>query len=363
MSLHLKPQDVLVLLKLVAIGDRSWTYSGLAGELGMSASEVHGATKRLSIAQLFFRDSGTVFHGNAVEFLVSGARYAFPAEWGTQTVGLPTGYAAPPLNAQSVPGNSLPPVWPSRHGTVTGIALTPLYSSVPDAVHADPHLYELLALVDALRERFVFVGGVVLELLTTDPTVIEFRPTTDVDLVVEATTYGSYASVEQTLADRGFTYVGGPEAPICRWRIDEIIADVMPTEESIPGFGNRWYREVMRTARGYTLPSGMDIRLTAPQGFIATKLEAFRSRGNGDARLSYDMEDIIAVLDGRSGIEKEIVASSPEVRSHIAAEFRQLSTDTDFKDAIQGYLSTATDSAGRRRAVLERIAVITQEHP
>lgn len=75
------------------------------------------------------------------------------------------------------------------------------------------------------------------------------------------------------------------------------------------------------------------------------------------------MEGIIAVLDGRSGIEKEIVASSPEVRSHIGAEFRQLSTDTDFQDAIQGYLSTSTDSAGRRRAVLERIAIITQEHP
>jgi hypothetical protein len=213
-----------------------------------------------------------------------------------------------------------------------------------------------------LRERFVFVGGAVLELLITDPTVIDFRPTTVVDLVVEATIYGSYASVEQTLADRGFTHVDGPEAPICRWRIDEIIADVMPTEESILGFGNRWYPEVMRTAHRYILPSGMDIRLTAPQYFIATKLEAFRTRGNGDARLSYDMEDIIAVLDGRSGIEKEIVASSPEVRSHIGAEFRQLSTDTDFQDAIQGYLSSSTDSAGRRRAVLERIAVITQEH-
>jgi hypothetical protein len=151
MSLHLKPQDVLVLLKLVAIGKRHWTYSGLAGELGMSASEVHGAIKRLSTAQLFFPDSETVFHGNAVEFLVSGVRYAFPAERGTQTVGLPTAHAAPPLNEQIVPGRSLPPIWPSRHGGVPGISLTPLYPSVPEAAHADPHLYELLALVDALR--------------------------------------------------------------------------------------------------------------------------------------------------------------------------------------------------------------------
>jgi hypothetical protein len=151
MSLHLKPQDVLVLLKLVAIGDRSWTYSGLAGELGMSASEVHAGVKRLTSAQLFFPDTETVFHGNAVEFLVSGVRYAFPAERGTQTIGVPTAYAAPPLKEEIVPGRSLPPVWPSRHGTVSGIALTPLYTSVPEAAHADPQLYELLALVDALR--------------------------------------------------------------------------------------------------------------------------------------------------------------------------------------------------------------------
>ncbi len=127
-----------------------------------------------------------------------------------------------------------------------------------------PMIESVAASLGELRERFVFVGGAVLELLITDPTVIDFRPTTDVDLVVEATTYGSYASVEQTLADRGFTHVDGPEVPICRWRIDEIIADVMPTEESILGFGNRWYREVMRTAHRYTLPSGMEIRLTAP---------------------------------------------------------------------------------------------------
>lgn len=218
------------------------------------------------------------------------------------------------------------------------------------------------SLGDELRERFVFVGGSVLELLITDPMVIDFRPTTDVDLVVEAATYGTYAAVEETLADRGFTHVVGPGVPICRWRIGEIIADVMPTEETILGFGNRWYTEVLRTAHRYTLPSGTTIRLTAPQYFVATKLEAFRTRGNGDARVSYDMEDIIAVLDGRSGIEQEIAAAAPAVRTFIAAEFRQLTQDPDFHDAIQGYLSPSPDPTTRRETVRARIATITQEH-
>lgn len=151
MVLHLKPQDVVVLLKLIAIGERTWTYAGLAGQLGMSASEVHGAIRRLSAAQLFFPESGTVFHGNAVEFLVYGVRYAFPPEWGTQTVGLPTAYAAPPLSDRIVPGRALPPVWPTPHGKTDGIALLPLYHSATDAACRDRRLYELLALVDALR--------------------------------------------------------------------------------------------------------------------------------------------------------------------------------------------------------------------
>ncbi|MEX2445000.1 MAG: hypothetical protein WD492_15470 [Alkalispirochaeta sp.] len=219
------------------------------------------------------------------------------------------------------------------------------------------------SLGEELRERFVFVGGAVLELLISDPKVIDFRPTTDVDLVVEATTYGTYALVEQTLTDHGFMRVVGPGVPICRWRIGEIIADVMPTEESILGYGNRWYSDVVRTATQHNLPSGAVIRLTAPQYFIATKLEAFRTRGNSDARISYDMEDIIAVLDGRPGIDEEVVGASPGVRSFIAGEFQLLNTDPDFQDAIQGYLSVSPDAATRRTAILERIAAITQEHP
>lgn len=98
MGMYLKPQDVLVLLKMVAIGERTWSYAGLAAELGMSASEVHGAVKRITGAQLYFAETAAVFHGNVVEFLISGVRYVFPGEWGSETVGMPTAYAAPPLN-------------------------------------------------------------------------------------------------------------------------------------------------------------------------------------------------------------------------------------------------------------------------
>ncbi len=151
MSPHLKPQDVLVLLKLVAIGERRWTYAGLAGELGMSASEVHGAIDRAQTARLYADVLRTVMHPNLLEFLVHGVRYAFPAQLGPPVWGLPTAHAAPPLNQLIVADEPLPPVWEAADGTTHGLSVTPLYRSVPAAARRDPLLYELLACVDALR--------------------------------------------------------------------------------------------------------------------------------------------------------------------------------------------------------------------
>lgn len=86
------------------------------------------------------------------EFLLSGAKYAFPPIWGAMSRGVPTGYAAAPLNAIIAPPCSDPvPVWPSAKGTARGLSLAPLYPSVPDAALRDDKLYALLTLFDAIR--------------------------------------------------------------------------------------------------------------------------------------------------------------------------------------------------------------------
>lgn len=209
-----------------------------------------------------------------------------------------------------------------------------------------------------LCDRFVFIGGTLLELLVTDPTVSDFRPTTDVDLIVEAVTYGAYAAVEQLLSDRGFPHVVDRDAPMFRWRIGEVIVDVMPTNEHILGFGSRWYSDIVHAPDTFLLSSGRKIHVATPAQFLATKLDAFHTRGNGDARVSYDMEDIIAILDGRPGIEEEVDAAPAPIRAFLAAEFSALDSDLDFQDAIQGYLSVSPDPVRRREALLGRVAAI-----
>ena len=147
----LKEQDVLVLLKLAAHDDGSFTYAGLAQALGMSASEVHAATRRAATAGLFNAQTRTTHHKALLELLVHGLRYVFVPDRGGLTRGIPTAHAAPPLVSVLAPSTDPPPVWPDPQGTVRGESFGPLYKSAPEAARKDAQLYELLALVDAVR--------------------------------------------------------------------------------------------------------------------------------------------------------------------------------------------------------------------
>ncbi len=150
MTMNLKPQDIVVVLKLL-VSNTETSYFALAHKLSMSPSEVHAAVKRAGAAGLVDTDTKEVKRKPLLEFLIHGLKYAFPATRGTITRGLPTAHAAPPLSKCLYDGDDLPPVWPCAEGTVRGHEFKPLYRSVPAAAQEDPSLYELLVLVDALR--------------------------------------------------------------------------------------------------------------------------------------------------------------------------------------------------------------------
>jgi DNA-binding Lrp family transcriptional regulator len=153
----LKPQDVYVALKIASAGSRRDTYSQLASELVMSPSEVHACVKRAQASHLLH---GPALHNRPniaalQEFLVHGLKYAFPAERGELTRGVPTSYAAAPLRDMIAPGSEPVPVWPYEGGKHRGIAFAPLYKTAPIAALRDPSFYEYLVLADALRDSRV----------------------------------------------------------------------------------------------------------------------------------------------------------------------------------------------------------------
>lgn len=147
-GMHLKPQDLVVALKLAVAGNM--TYDELAVSLGLSKSEAHAAVRRAKAAGLLRGDRQPIRHA-LLEFVLHGVRYAFPAVRGHQVRGMPTAYAAPPLSDLIHAGLDPLPVWPDAEGEVRGESFLPLYPSAPAAARVDPKLYQSLSLIDALR--------------------------------------------------------------------------------------------------------------------------------------------------------------------------------------------------------------------
>lgn len=149
----LKPQDIVIVMKILAKGHEHWSQALMATELGMSASEVNSGIKRALASGLLRKkiNKATPVKAAVEEFLIHGLKYAFPIERGEPTRGLPTGYAAEVFDNQLALSDELPPVWPDAEGVVKGYAVKPLYKSVPFAVKQDHKLYNLLAIIDILR--------------------------------------------------------------------------------------------------------------------------------------------------------------------------------------------------------------------
>jgi hypothetical protein len=152
-QIALKPQDLLVLFALLGRGTDTASYPELAAQTGLASSAVHSALKRAAAAGLvIYRDRRPVLIKPQLrEFVLYGAKFAFPAIHGRLARGVPTAYAALPLSTVIAPSSDPPPVWPYKNGSVRGVGIVPLYPTVPEAALRDDKLYALLALFDALR--------------------------------------------------------------------------------------------------------------------------------------------------------------------------------------------------------------------
>lgn len=210
-----------------------------------------------------------------------------------------------------------------------------------------------------LAQELVFVGGATTGLFITDEGAADIRTTKDVDAIVEAASYVQYSLFSERLRnDAGFREDTSDDAPLCRWVKEDIVLDVMPLDEETLGFTNRWYKAAMETAEEREISPGMIIKVVFPPYFCATKMEAFEGRGNGDYLASHDLEDIIAVVDGRSEIVAEIEQAPKEVRSFIAGKVSGWLKTDKFLDALPGHLG-GNDRLGILLKRLKQIADFT----
>lgn len=152
----LKPQDCIILIKLLANPGMDWSQRQLAKVLCISLAEINAGIKRLGDAGLLRKNKDDKLFPNinaAEEFLVSGVKFFFPVKLGEYTRGMPTAIAAPIFHDKIPLGNDPIPVWPDAIGEKRGVALAPIHPSIPKALRENPDesFYELLVIIDAIR--------------------------------------------------------------------------------------------------------------------------------------------------------------------------------------------------------------------
>lgn len=220
----------------------------------------------------------------------------------------------------------------------------------------NPNLEIMILAVKQLGElvdEMVFLGGCATGLLITDPAAPPIRVTRDVDAIVQVVSRADYYQLSEKLRTKGFKEDDSEGAPICRWLADSVVLDVIPIDTQILGFGNKWYAPAMHNSVETKLPGSKIIRMVSAPYFLITKLEAFDGRGDGDYLLSHDIEDIIAVLDGRSDIVKEVKISDSELKRELADRFKSLLQDNRFLEAVSGHMPADETSQARLPFILK----------
>lgn len=235
----------------------------------------------------------------------------------------------------------------------------------------DPALAPLAHVARALsdlRQRVVFIGGAIAPLLQTDPPFDRPRPTFDVDAIAATAGYGDFAALQAMLRARGFREnVGGRHAH--RWWAPgepPVQFDLVPAGTHLGAGGNPWDAAALATAVEAEIEPGLVIRHASAPGFLALKLAAFRDRGGADPFTSHDLEDVLALLASRPGVDGETAAAPGEIRSFVAARAAALAARDDLDDLLAGHLGNvgrarAAEAIGRAREALERLARLSRE--
>jgi predicted nucleotidyltransferase len=212
--------------------------------------------------------------------------------------------------------------------------------------------------LNRLDVSFAFVGGCAVWLLVDRPDLTDFRPTDDVDVIVEVLTLNDFYKLENILRDAGFKHDTSEGAPICRWIVKGCRVDIMPVDSRPLGMNSRWFSEALKAAQPAILGKGLEAKVITGPFFLATKLSAFHDRGQLDLYGSPDIEDIVTVVDGSQHIIKEVTESSSDVRKFIAAGFSEIMRYGGFDDALVGHLSATFGARERATEVREKFSAI-----
>lgn len=213
---------------------------------------------------------------------------------------------------------------------------------------------EVAEALQDLKNDMVFVGGAVVSLYTDDPAADEIRPTADIDMTLNVVNLSNWDQIQEKLASLGFHPDPFGHA-ICSYKFKNIPVDIMPAEDGPLGPANRWYKigfQNLWTAKA----KDQEIKILSAPCYLATKFEAFNSRGK-DYRTSHDFEDIIYIIDNRTSIVEEIKQTMPEIKSYLQSQLLKLEQSTNYDEILSAHIHPII-IADRSPIVKEKISQI-----
>ena len=199
-----------------------------------------------------------------------------------------------------------------------------------------------------LNDEVVYVGGAVVSLYVPIEQTSHSRPTDDIDVVIELATYSAYSHLLDRLTAKGFIQSPSDDV-ICRFRLQGFIIDVMTTQDIGMGSPNRWYANGFRTSIRQSIQPDVSIRILSPAYFLATKLEAYFSRGQQEPYASKDMEDIIFLIDHCTNLQESITSAELVLRLYFAEAAQRLSRTRNLTDIILGHINGRHQEERTRR--------------
>jgi len=228
-------------------------------------------------------------------------------------------------------------------------------------ISAQRNIESLILVAHRLQElcsEVTFVGGCITGLLITDKAAPDVRFTIDVDCIIDVITQPGFHALAEKLRQKGFKEMSTGNHPVCRWDCDGILIDVMPTDENVLGFSNRWYKDALVNAINVKITDSVDIKIISAPYFLATKLEAFKDRGKEDFLLSHDLEDIISVIDGRPEIVSDVLDTQHDLKEYLSSEFLAFVQNDKFNQSLPGHLNYSDEFEDRKKIVLGRVQAI-----
>lgn len=210
-----------------------------------------------------------------------------------------------------------------------------------------------------LNETIVFVGGATVSLYADKPDQTDVRPTDDIDVLIEIGSYGEYVKIQERLASLGFHI--DPESKVtCRYKYQGLTVDIMPTDEGVLGFSNRWYKKGFSNITSYQIDERTQVNVFSSPYFIASKLEAFKGRGNNDGRTSQDFEDIVFILDNRKAIWQELNEAKQDLKKYLKEEWSRLLKNRNIDEWLSAHLEYET-AAARTRIILKELKELVEK--